>query len=83
MSGASEGYIGIDAAPSVCGGDPCIRRTRIPVWLLVRARQLGTSEQELLHCYPTLRAEDLSNAWAYCRSHHADIEQQILDNETA
>ena len=81
MSGASDGYI--EAAPNICGGAPCIRRTRIPVWLLVRARQLGMSDSDLLHCYPTLRAEDLSNAWAYYRSHHADIEQQILDNETA
>lgn len=83
MSGASDDDIGIEAAASICGGFPCIRRTRIPVWLLVRARQLGTSVEELLHCYPKLRADDLSNAWTYYRSHHADIEQQILDNETA
>ena len=78
-----DAFPGIDAIPGVCGGEPCIVRTRIPVWLLVRARQLGTSEQELLRCYPTLRAEDLSNAWAYYRSHHVDIEQQIQENENA
>jgi uncharacterized protein (DUF433 family) len=53
------------------------------VWLLVRASLLGTSEQELLRCYPTLRAEDLSNAWAYYRSHKDQIEQQIQENEAA
>ncbi len=74
---------GIDSIPNVCGGEPCIVRTRIPVWILVRAKQLGTSEAELLRCYPTLRAEDLANAWAYYRSHRDEIEKQIRENEAA
>jgi uncharacterized protein (DUF433 family) len=67
----------------VCGGEPCIVRTRIPVWLLEQARRLGSSEQALLAGYPTLRAEDLVNAWAFVRSHVAEIDAQILENETA
>ena len=50
---------------------------------LVHARELGTSEADLLRCYPTLRAEDLANAWAYFRSHRQEIEQQIRENEAA
>jgi uncharacterized protein (DUF433 family) len=73
-------FPGIESNPDVCGGEPCIVRTRIPVWVLVRARQLGTSEADLLRAYPTLRAEDLANAWAYARSHREEIEQQIHDN---
>jgi uncharacterized protein (DUF433 family) len=53
------------------------------VWILVQARRLGTSEADLLHAYPTLRAEDLANAWAYYRSHREEIEQQIQINEAA
>jgi uncharacterized protein (DUF433 family) len=71
----------IDSAPDVCGGVPCIVCTRIPVWVLVQARWLGTSEVDLLRCYPTLRTEDLANAWAYFCSHRDEIEQQILENE--
>ena len=56
---------------------------RIPVWGLVRARQLGSSEADLLLAYRTLRAEDLANAWAYARAHQNEIEQQIRDNEEA
>ena len=41
------------------------------------------SEAELLQNYPTLRAEDLANAWSYARQHSAEIDQQIIDNETA
>ncbi|MFQ6093676.1 MAG: DUF433 domain-containing protein [bacterium] len=76
-------FPGIDSIPSVCGGEPCIVRTRIPVWVLVQARRLGTSEADLLRCYPTLRAEDLTHAWAYFRSHRDEIEQQIRENEEA
>ena len=78
-----DAFPGIDAAPDVCGGEPRIVRTRIPVWVLVQARHLGTSEAELLRCYPTLRAEDLANAWAYYRTHRDEIEQQIRENEEA
>ena len=74
-------FPGIDSSPDVCGGEARIVRTRIPVWLLVRARQLGASEAELLRSYPTLLAEDLANAWAYYRARREEIEKQIADNE--
>lgn len=78
-----EAFPGIESRPGVCGGEPCIVRTRIPVWVLERARQLGLSEAEILSSYPTLRAEDLTNAWAYVRSHQTEIDQQIRENEEA
>jgi uncharacterized protein (DUF433 family) len=78
-----DAYPGIDSTPGVCGGESCIVRTRIPVWVLEQARRLGTSEADLLRYYPTLRAEDLANAWAYVRSHQKEIEQEIRENEAA
>lgn len=78
-----DAFPGIESNPDVCGGEPCIVRTRIPVWVLVQARRLGVSEADLLSCYPTLRAEDLANAWAYFRAHKDEIEQQICENEAA
>ena len=78
-----DAFPGIESRPDVCGGEPCIVRTRIPVWLLVQARRLGTSEAELLRAYPSLRAGDLANAWAYHRTHPDDIERQIRENEAA
>lgn len=76
-------FPGIEINPEVCGGEPCIVRSRIPVWVLVKARELGVLESEILRCYPTLRAEDLVSAWAYYRSHKQDIDQQIQENEDA
>jgi len=37
----------------------------------------------LLAAYPSLRAEDLVNAWSYAGSHSAEIEAQIRGNEAA
>jgi uncharacterized protein (DUF433 family) len=74
---------GIDSDPAICGGEPCIVRTRIPVWVLEQARRLGTSEADLLRSYPTLRAADLVNAWAYVRNHGDEVDRQIRENEEA
>lgn len=74
---------GIERRRGVMGGDPCIASTRIPVWLLVQARRLGSTEAEIRKAYPQLRAEDLTNAWAYYRSNRDEIERQITENETA
>jgi uncharacterized protein (DUF433 family) len=78
-----DAFPGVERRPDVCGGETCRVRTRIPVWLLVQARRLGTSDIDLLRSYPTLRVEDLANTWAYARSHAEEIEQQIQDNEAA
>jgi len=78
-----DAFPGIDSTSDVCGGEPRIVRTRIPVWVLIQAKRLGTSEADLLGSYPSLIAEDLSNAWAYYRSHKEEIEKQIKENEEA
>ena len=78
-----EAFPGIESNPGVHGGDPCIVRTRIPVWLLEQARRLGASEADLLLDYPSLRAEDLVNAWAYVRAHRDEIDRLIQEHESA
>ena len=78
-----EAFPGIETDPQVSGGEPCIVRTRIPVWVLEQTRRLGTSESEILRSYPSLRAEDLTNAWAYVRAHRQEIDKQIEENEAA
>ncbi|MEW6184810.1 MAG: DUF433 domain-containing protein [Thermodesulfobacteriota bacterium] len=78
-----DAFPGIESRPEVAGGEACIVRTRIPVWVLVQARKLRTSEADLLKAYPSLRAEDLANAWGYYRSHRKEIETQIRENESA
>lgn len=76
-------FPGIDHSPEVAGGEARIVRTRIPVWVLVQAKRQAMSEAQILESYPSLRAEDLANAWAYARAHLEEIEQNIVDNEAA
>lgn len=74
---------GIESIPGVCGGDPCVANTRIPVWLLEQLRRIGMTESEILANYPTLRAVDLVNAWTYVDEHPEEVERQIRENEEA
>ncbi len=82
-SDLGDAFPGIEITPGVCGGEPRIVRTRIPVWVLEQARRLHVTEADLLRSYPTLRAEDLVHAWAYVRAHREEIEHQIQENEEA
>ena len=81
--GTGTTFAGIETDPRVCGGEPRIVRTRIPVWTLEQMRRQGFSEAEILKSYPSLRAEDLVNAWNYVDIHRQEIESQIRENEAA
>lgn len=79
----SNGSQGITKTPGICGGDACIARTRIPVWLLIESRRLRISEAQLLSDYPHINAADLVNAWTYADAHLEEIEEAIRKNEAA
>ena len=51
----------------VCGGDPCIAGTRIPVWVLYRARQLGASDKRLLNMFVSLPWPEIAVAFVQIR----------------
>jgi uncharacterized protein (DUF433 family) len=74
----------IQKTPDICGGDACIRDTRIPVWSVVEAQRLGASEAELLRYFVTpLSAADLEAAFTYYQRHSEEIEQAIRQNRAA
>ncbi len=64
-----------------CGGDACIEKSRIPVWVLVNYRRLGGSDEDLLHDYPGLTPAELEAAWGYYEAHPQEIDQAIQENE--
>lgn len=64
----------IQKTPDVCGGDPCIRNTRITVHGLVEYRKLGLSDEELLRNIVGLTQADLEAAWAYYAQHGKEID---------
>jgi uncharacterized protein (DUF433 family) len=74
---------GIEKTTNVLRGEACIVRTRIPVWALENYRRLGWSEAKILENYPSLRAADLVNTWAYVDAHQEEINRAIKENEEA
>lgn len=77
----NQNWRGVTKTANVCGGDACIAETRIPIWVLVNARNLGISESQLLYDYPTLTASDLANAWIYAQANPDEIATAIRENE--
>jgi uncharacterized protein (DUF433 family) len=73
----------VQKTPGVCGGDACIRNTRITVHGLVHYRQLGLSDQRILEAIQGLTPDDLAAAWDYYAAHAAEIEKAIRQNEKA
>ncbi len=74
-------YPGIVRTPGVCGGAARFIRTRIPVWTVVRMQQLGMSDVDILRSFPSLRAVDLAEAWAFTEDHREEVEKGIRENE--
>jgi uncharacterized protein (DUF433 family) len=73
----------ISKEPERCGGDACVRETRIPVWVLAQWRRLGKSDSWLLTNYPTLLAADLEAAWEYAAGHPEEIDDAVRRNAEA
>lgn len=80
---AGDEYPGIEKTTGVSGGSACIIRTRIPVRTLITFKNMGLSDEKLLVNYPTLRQQDLNNAWAYYLTHKQEIDLEIRENEEA
>ena len=79
----SSEFPGIDKNEGICGGDACIKGTRIPVWILVQFKKLGADEGQLLSMYPTINRLDLTCAFSYYELNQDEIDRQIYENEHA
>lgn len=73
----------ITKTPGVCGGDACIRGTRITVWGLASWRRLGLSDPDIMERVQGLTQADLEAAWQYAAAHPEEIEEAIRLNEEA
>ena len=74
---------GIQKTPGVCGGSACVRRTRIPVWLLEEGRRSGATDLDFLQSYAGLTATDLVRAWGYVAANSQEIEDELRRQEEA
>ena len=55
----------LSADPAVCGGSLCARGTRVPVTVILDNLAEGTSAEDILRSYPSLRKEHLEAALSY------------------
>ncbi len=51
--------------PNVCGGQPCIRGTRIPIAVILDGLAEGLTAEQLVDHYPQLSVDDVRAALAY------------------
>jgi uncharacterized protein (DUF433 family) len=73
----------ISKEPGRCGGEACVRDTRISVWGLVEWRGLGKSDDWILENFPSLTPSDLLAAWDYAAAHRDEMESAIRRNANA
>jgi uncharacterized protein (DUF433 family) len=55
----------IEVNPEIMLGQPVIKGTRLPVYVIVEAVAEGNIREELLEAYPFLTAEDIQQALRY------------------
>lgn len=55
----------IEAKPDVMMGKPCIKGTRIPVYLMLQKMAAGESAEQLLDANPQLTSQDLAACLEY------------------
>jgi uncharacterized protein (DUF433 family) len=55
----------ITSNPNVCGGQACIRGTRVPVHVVLDFLGAGDSVDDLLREYPQLERDDIHAALTY------------------
>ena len=55
----------VTADPQICGGNPCIRGTRIPIAVILDGLAEGLQPEQIIDHYPQLTRDDVRAALAY------------------
>ena len=55
----------ISTNPDICHGKPCIKGTRIPIYLIVSLIAEGENIESIVKDYPMLNPEDIKAALSY------------------
>ena len=65
MTDLDPAFERLQADPDICGGQVCVKGTRIQVSLILDMLAGGDSIEDLLDGYPALTREDIAAALAY------------------
>ena len=55
----------ISIDPKICHGQPCVKGTRIMVWLIIQYLANGDSVESILAAYPGIERKDIQACLAY------------------
>ncbi len=56
----------ISINPKVCGGQPCINGTRIPIYIILQLIKEGYSFERIVNeCYPQITPDDIKSVLEY------------------
>jgi uncharacterized protein (DUF433 family) len=55
----------LESNPDISGGEICAAGTRIPVTVILDSLAEGSSKEEILHSYPSLKPQHIEAALAY------------------
>jgi uncharacterized protein (DUF433 family) len=73
----------ISVDPSVCHGQPCIRGTRIMVYLILELLEAGTTAEQIVKdYYPSLTKQDVEACLHHASSLIRDTEYVPFDMPT-
>jgi uncharacterized protein (DUF433 family) len=54
-----------ESKPNVCGGEVCAAGTRIPVTVILDSLAEGSTKEEILRSYPSLKPAHIDAALSY------------------
>lgn len=55
----------ISVDPNVCGGQPCIAGTRVPVHIILSHLAAGETNESVLRGFPSITKEDIEACFDY------------------
>ena len=58
----------ISINPEICHGKPCIKGTRIPVYLILEMLEHGLSFKDIIEEYPHIGVEDIKACIKFARA---------------
>ena len=78
-----KGQTRIVRDPRVCGGEPTVAGTRVPVRSIVVQWQHYRNAERVLASFPRLNSESIADALAFYDDNRAEIDRLIQESEQA
>ena len=74
----------ISVHPEICGGKPCIRGTRIPIYMILELLEEGLTFDEIIRdYYPQLKPEQIKACIEYANALVKEEDIYLVEDVTA